>query len=614
MNARFMKESIFHAQIAWSLALSLTVAPVCSAQPVQEDEWEQARVAEQKAAAAYDEVAAKLSGLRAALDSWQNVESGYLAAAAAYEEVAAQLSGGRAALDSRQNVESGYLAAAREMRDKDAPVADAMYVSALRRAEQKLDILQEYLDWKLESINKLRESATLPDIIQLSTMLEEKGRLSALCEAVQSVASVEDVARWSEVTQRLEDADAALNAARNRLLAAQKTRIQQDLSELQTTAEPPQDLDGIMLRYADFQALPELEEQLETLLEEIRHWQACCTQPDEPLQLLEVKDMPRMLAWLRNFKTRMESESLPLNRRLEDFAASAPLLRTAGRMASSCPALGDLVSEIELIPWRLRVKEATSEEEMLRPHRQMPPLQGNPVKEATSEEEMLQLLVESVSFSSEQLQRIDAEYRTLSNRLYSLQLKDMQSEKALMDKESRLAIRHLALSSIDARCRELLVKSAPYIDEENEAVLTKLNETITRELRDIREIYRLDAGILSCKGGLEEIGQYEKKIQAFIDAALNQFIDAEIKYDKAEAKAAEWFTFRSSTEVQKLYREAYEMLKSIDKYDWKAFCPDIYNYEKLETDLAEYIEGELPDVTVTLSVEKMMPENTGNER
>ncbi len=559
MNARFMKVSILHAQIAWSLALSLTVAPVCPALPVQEDEWEQARVAEQKAAAAYDEVAAKLSGLRAALDS-------------------------------RHNVESGYLAAAREMRDKDAPVADALYVSALRRAEQKLDILLEYLDWKLESINKLRESATLPDIIQLSTMLEEKGRLSALCEAVQSVASVEDVARWSEVTQRLEDADAALNAARNRLLAAQKTRIQQDLSELQTTAEPPQDLDGIMLRYADFQALPELEEQLETLLEEIRHWQACCTRPDEPLQLLEVKDMPRMLAWLRNFKTRMESESLPLNRRLEDFAASAPLLHTAGRMASSCPALGDLVSEIELIPWCLRVKEATSEEEML------------------------QLLVESVGFSSEQLQRIDAKYRTLSNRLYSLQLKDMQSEKALMDKESRLAIRHLALSSIDARCRELLVKSAPYIDKESEAVLTKLNETITRELCDIREIYRLDADILSCQGGLEEIGQYEKKIQAFIDKALNQFIDAEIKYDKAEAKAAEWFAFRSNKEVQKLYREAYEMLKSIDKYDWKAFCPDIYNYEKLETDLAKYIEGELPDVTVTLSVEKMMPENTGNER
>lgn len=563
MNARFMKVSILHAQIAWSLALSLTVAPVCPALPVQEDEWEQARVAEQKAAAAYDEVAAKLSGLRAALDS-------------------------------RQNVESGYLAAAREMRDKDAPVADAMYVSALRQAEQKLDILLEYLDWKLKSINKLRESATLPDIIQLSAMLEEKGRLSALCEAVQSVASVEDVARWSEVTQRLEDADAALNAARNRLLAAQKTRIQQDLSELQTTAEPPQDLDGIMLRYADFQALPELEEQLETLLEEIRHWQACCTQPDEPLQLLEVKDMPRMLAWLRNFKTRMESESLPLNRRLEDFAASAPLLRTAGRMASSCPALGDLVSEIELIPWCLRVKEATSEE-------------------TTSEEEMLQLLVESVGFSSEQLQRIDDKYRTLSNRLYSLQLKDMQSEKALMDKESRLAIRHLALSSIDARCRELLVKSAPYIDEENKDVLTKLNETITRELRDIREIYRLDAGILSCKGGLEEIGKYEKKIQAFRYRASNMFEKAKSKYDEAEAKAAEWFTFRSSTEVQNLYIEAYEMLKSIDKYDWKAFCPDIYNYEKLETDLAKYIEGELPNVKVTLSVE-MMPENTGNER
>lgn len=564
MNARFMKVSILYAQIAWSLVLSLTVAPVCPALPVQEDEWEQARVAEQKAAAAYDEVAAKLSGLRAALDS-------------------------------RQNVESGYLAAAREMRDKDAPVADAMYVSALRRAEQKLDILQEYLDWKLESINKLRESATLPDIIQLSTMLEEKGRLSALCEAVQSVASVEDVARWSEVTQRLEDADAALNAARNRLLAAQKTRIQQDLCELQTAAEPPQDLDGIMLRYADFHALPELEEQLETLLEEIRHWQACCTRPDEPLLLLEVKDMPRMLAWLRNFKTRMESESLPLNRRLEDFAASAPLLRTAVRMASSRPALGDLESEIELIAWCLRVKEATSEE-------------------ATSEEEMLQLLVESVGFNSEQLQRIDDKYRTLSNRLYSLQLKDMQSEKALMDKESRLAIRHLALSSIDARCRELLVKSAPYIDEENKDVLTKLNETITRELRDIREIYRLDAGILSCKGGLEEIGEYEKKIQDFIDEALDRFEAAENKYNKAEAKAAEWFTTRGSTEVQNLYIEAYKMLKSIDKYDWKAFCPDIYNYEKLETDLAKYIEGELPDVTVTLSVEKMMPENTGNER
>lgn len=560
MNARFMKESILHAQIAWSLALSLTVAPVCPALPVQEDEWEQARVAEQKAAAAYDEVAAKLSGLRAALDS-------------------------------RLNVESGYLAAAREMRDKDAPVADALYVSALRRAEQKLDILLEYLDWKLESINKLRESATLPDIIQLSTMLEEKGCLSALCEAVQSVASVEDVARWSEVTQRLEDADAALNAARNRLLAAQKTRIQQDLSELQTTAEPPQDLDGIMLRYADFQALPELEEQLETLLEEIRHWQACCTRPDEPLQLLEVKDMPRMLAWLRNFKTRMESESLPRNRRLEDFAASASLLRTAVRMASSCPALGDLVSKIELIPWCLRVKEATSEEEML------------------------QLLVESVGFSSEQLQSIDDEYRTLSNRLYSLQLKDMQSEKDLMAKESRLAIRHLALSSIDARCRELLVKSAPYIDDKNKDELTTLNETITRELRDIREIYRLDANILSCKGGLEEIGKYEKKIQDFIDKAPNQFKNAAKKYNKAEAMAAEWFTTRSNTEVQNLYLEAYKLLKSIDKYDWKAFCPDnIYNYEKLETDLAKYIEGELPDVTVTLSVEKMMPENTGNER
>jgi hypothetical protein len=172
------------------------------------------------------------------------------------------------ALLKQQNRADEYLAVARELLEKDASRAEVAYIAALRHAEQKVDILLEYLAWQQASLNHRLGDLNRRETERISAAQEKLGRISALCEAVLAEASVADVARWAEVTSKRESLAAALEEEHSRLRNTQKARIERDLAGL-SVAGTAQQLDAVLQSYAESPVLPELSEKLDDLMDRI---------------------------------------------------------------------------------------------------------------------------------------------------------------------------------------------------------------------------------------------------------------------------------------------------------------------------------------------------------
>lgn len=514
-----------------------------------------------------------------------------------YKQISQQLERTRLALDAllkQQNRASEYLAVARELREKDAPRAEVAYIAALRHAEQKVDILLEYLDWQQAALNHRFGDSNRRETERISAAQEKLGRISALCEAVLAEASVADVARWTDVTQKQKALATALENAHSSLLNAQRARIECDLAAL-PGAGTAQELDAVLQSYAESPVLPELSEKLDDLMDEIRHWRACRAQADEPLQLLEVADAPRMIAWLQNFKARLASDSLSPEQGLADYAAASGIVARARSMVQGCPELGHLVADIEQSAARLKCRVWCAR-----------------VAQTDEEQEMLRLLLESTSFSNVQLQMVEAELLSLRNKLYAEQLQDMQREKLRVDKEDTLSSRHQTLAALSLRCWELTVQSAPYINAENEALRLELSNQMTAELDKIKSIYRLDAEIQSYSEGLAELREYDNAIydarSRFLSEAEARLKDAGSLYWRAYWKIDEWFETRCDEEAQEWLRSAYKKVMSINDVDLKLVSASAYNdYTNLKAAIEEYLSDTSP-VEETLSILNFMPD------
>lgn len=515
-----------------------------------------------------------------------------------YDQVAKQLERTRTAMDAllkQQNRADEYLAVARELREKDASRAEVAYIAALRHAEQKVEILLEYLDWQQALLNQQLSAPNRRETERVSAAQEKLGRLSALCEAVLAEASVADVARWAEVTSKRESLAAALEEEHSSLRNTQKARIERDMAGL-SVAGTAQQLDEVLQRYAESPVLPELSEKLDDLMEEIRHWRACRTQADEPLQLLEVTDAPRTIAWLLNFRTRLASGSLSPEQGLADYAAASAILARARLL----PGQDSLLSDIEQAAARLKCRGWCER-----------------VAQATEEREMLGLLLEATSFSSAQRQVVEKELLSLRNKVYAEQLQNMQWEKLRVDKEDALSSRHQSLAALSLRCWELTVQSAPYINADNEARLNKLNAQMNEELGKIKEIYRLDGEIQSYSAGLSELEKYDNAVRdarnQFLAAAQARLKSVGSLYWAAYWKMEERWTFRWEEVVQAPLREAYSKVMSINDVDLKLVSDGAYNdYKNLKEHIVEYLldKYESP-VEVTLSIENFMPKESG---
>ena len=515
-----------------------------------------------------------------------------------YKQISQQLERTRTAMDAllkQQNRADEYLAVARELREKDASRAEVAYIAALRHAEQKVEILLEYLDWQQVLLNQQLSAPNRRETERISAAQEKLGRLSALCEAVLAEASVADVARWAEVTSKRESLATALENAHSSLLNAQRARIKCDLAAL-PGAGTAQQLDAVLQSYAESPVLPELSEKLDDLMEEIRHWRACCTQADEPLQLLEVTDAPRTIAWLQNFRTRLASDSLSPEQGLADYAAASAILARARLL----PEQDSLLSDIEQAAARLKCRGWCER-----------------VAQATEEREMLGLLLEATSFSSAQRQVVEKELLSLRNKVYAEQLQNMQWEKLRVDKEDTLSSRHQSLAALSLRCWELTVQSAPYINAENEARLNKLNAQMNEELGKIKEIYRLDGEIQSYSAGLSELEKYDNAVRnarnQFLAAAQARLKSVERLYWAAYWKMEEKLTWRIQAVVQDPLREAYSKVLSINDVDLKLVSDGDYNdYKNLKEHIVKYLldKYESP-VEVTLSIENFMPKESG---
>lgn len=506
-----------------------------------------------------------------------------------YKQISQQLKRTRAAMDAllkQQNRADEYLAVARELREKDASRAEVAYIAALRHAEQKVDILLEYLDWQRETLNRQLGDPNWQEAERISAAQEKLGRISALCEAVLAEASVADVARWTDVTQKQKALATALENAHSSLLNAQRDRLECDLAAL-PGAGTAQQLDAVLQSYAKSPVLPELSEKLDDLMDEIRHWRACRAQADEPLQLLEVADAPRMVAWLQNFKARLASDSLSPEQGLADYAAAAGILARARSMVQGCPELGHLVADIEQSAARLKCRVWCAR-----------------VAQTNEEQEMMRLLLESTSFSSAQLQMVENELLSLRNKLYAEQLQDMQREKLRVDKEDTLSSRHQTLAALNLRCWELTVQAAPYINAENEALRLELCNQMNAELDKIKRICYLDAEIQS----YSELREYDNAIsdarRKFLSAARLRMNYANVSYGMACDRKKK----RGGEEVQFWLRQAYILVMGINEDDLRLCSSwDHFKYNTLKKSIEKGL-SDRSSVEVTLSIQDYMPD------
>lgn len=229
----------------------------------------------------------------------------------------------------------GYWDAAKKARAEGSKLAHVLYVSAMTCAENKHEIMMDYVAWRSEELGKI---ATVNPIDAEQLVADT----AVLCDNLLSQASVSDLEKFEELRSALdalkkqqEAGEAAFVEEKRKQMKIWRgeiTNAQQDiLQEIQASLQA---LDG----YTDLSA------ERDDLLQQVAWRLDCKTEHTAPLRIPVVAQGTPWEDWLKNFNERLRHDELSIESRLADYAQANEVLQAAADVESE-----DVKDELEKI-------------------------------------------------------------------------------------------------------------------------------------------------------------------------------------------------------------------------------------------------------------------------
>ena len=222
-----------------------------------------------------------------------------------------------------------YWEAARKARAEGLETTNTLYLSALTYAEDKMEMLLEYVSWKKEQLEKLEEK-------DVEAARELIGNTMRICDSLLNQASVSDLEQLAGLKNALKELGDLQTEREKTSVAAHKAEIEGWLAELE--AAPSERLSEMMNSLSQIPAYSELDEARTKLLQGIEVRQLCLLGHEEELRLpTETGNMP-WKAWLTHFRDRLRARGgkgqATAEIRLQEYTQAEQLLTEAAQMKS----------------------------------------------------------------------------------------------------------------------------------------------------------------------------------------------------------------------------------------------------------------------------------------
>lgn len=469
-----------------------------------------------------------------------------------------------------------YLSEARSSVQK-AEIAQILYVSALAYADDKAEILSEYITWQTELIKQDLEDKNIANAQERLIML------AGICDTNIASGSINDMNSIPVLKEKLIVAEQLITSTQEQLVKSQESKLN-DLTTRFDSLNPYSDnildneltareVEKLLKELTALTVDPSLDTPKDELVAKIILKQTYLTLPTEPLMIPTIGEDTPWNEWLKNFIVRLKSPDLTITKKLEDLGTAADFLQAA--KSSNAEGVQEVIEKLEKVSrgiylsyWKERVERITTFDDR-------------------NLNEISTLLAECNAFSSEE-QKENIVHITKLNKYITAATLDEYAEglKILKALENSVADETYMqmIGATQGQYIQLLLRL--------KALDAKFENQFSTEISDAtQKIAHLGNLLNGYKNEslATDMEKNEKRRKRFIKRAKYHLNSAKDSYEQGEAIARQWMKTRSSKEAVAKYRDAWRMLMQIHPNDLHTADPALYqDYQEWKTRLENH--------------------------
>lgn len=439
---------------------------------------------------------------------------------------------GVAVVDLRLKADN-YWKAAKKARAEGSKLAHVLYVSAMTCAENKHEIMMDYVEWRSEELGKI---ATVNPIDAEQLVADT----AVLCDNLLSQASVSDLEKFAELRS-------ALDALKEQQEAGEADFVEEMRNQMKNWKGEMMDAtsEKLLEIQASLQALDvytDLAAEREPLLQQVAWRLDCMTAHDKPLRLPVVAPGTPWVAWLKHFNARLRDENLPADSRWEDYVAAEEVLAAASE-----------VKDVAITEELKKCKEAKHE---------LGRLLWLSMYEERDEIDVnmtSQLIQSADSLPKKQRDKIETELNKLRREQANAQIKELEKQKEdLKDAPEKLKAQLLSSLYLQVYSYRLTLKREEEVFNDEINKLSKLESEINTESEDV--VKKLSDEAVAKRKTAEE--KFKKEAKDGIEMAERHYAGS-LTADGDEAKMS-WL------------KNAWLRVMGIDRNDLSRVSPNLY--------------------------------------
>lgn len=451
----------------------------------------------------------------------------------------------------------------------ESALKEVLYQSALAKAEDKLPILCDYVDWQRTLIEQ--ESMTAAN--------ERFVRLVHVCDTMLSQGSVKDILGTAPLKEKLTAIRKSLDSREEdaaRQAVARLRNIENSVSELKTSEACREALNAL-----ESLILPkESEADKEALSIALHNRMSCLTSPHEALMvpiITENGDTP-WNEWIEHFVLRLQADDTILSdeQKLADLQEADTFTAEAVKAGCDCRGIEAAALALAERQWQKQARAAL--EAAINPDNKS--TKAAPIAEVLANASLLgdrktpetQALLSrlNLKLAQEAKEKLDSGLQ---------RLKEMENS---LPRDTYLQL----LSSTQSQYVQLLMQIKEWEGQapRNDTGLANYFVIGTQAL--LQAIAGLDQILAGQKNivVIESMTQEKERNDKYREFADTRIAAAKKEYKAGQEIAKEWFSTKGNDEAQKHYKAAWQELRKIHPGDLQSVAPDIYTrYTELKT-------------------------------
>ena len=460
----------------------------------------------------------------------------------------------------------GYWDAAKKARAEGSKLAHVLYVSAMTCAENKHEIMMDYVAWRSEELGKIAKEKPL----EARQLVADT---AVLCDNLLSQASVSDLEKFEELSS-------ALDALKKQQEAGEADFVEHNRKQMkiwkgEMVDATSEKLHEIQVAMENLDVYEDLDAERDDLLQQVAWRLDCMTEHTEPLRLPVVAPGTPWVAWLKHFNARLRYEARSVESRLTDYAEADEVL-----LAAADEANNDVKAELE------NIREAHG---ILSAALWVQEYKKRDKNNAEQSVQLLQLAAVLPEFARKGIEAYVQEIRCeqVDKQIDALEKQKKEFENAPEELKLQLiaglymqVYRHAQALAGE---RELFAKQVARL----EALLTEIKSAYDGEV--------LQPGVIRREA--------EKR---FIAAAESGIVRAEAYYAQAEEIANSWFSTWGNEQAQQNLADGWLRLMRIDRNDLQRVAPNLHQrWSEVQRKIEQRLENKpaYPEPTVKLKYE-----------